>query len=228
MCFKIILSFTFLISTTFAYTESEFLNDFKSPYKKPIGRKILLYGTGATLLVTATKPLLEYPLQDYMSENHPMGFVANIGDLSGQMLPNISYIAYQWFQEESGKQRAKLMFKASLFAGGTTFFLKRLFNQRRPSGNDRNSFPSGHTTTAFAFSSVVAREHPEYALYAHGLATIVGLSRINDNAHFLHDVLMGATIGMAYGYSIDKVDQTNMSILPLQNDGFIVNYTLKM
>ena len=39
------------------------------------------------------------------------------------------------------------------------------------------------------------------------LATLVGASRINDNRHYLHDVLAGATIGLVYGIGISKLDQ---------------------
>jgi membrane-associated phospholipid phosphatase len=116
------------------------------------------------------------------------------------------------------------MFKTSLFSGATTFFLKRLINQRRPHKGDRNSFPSGHTTTAFAFSTVVALEHPEWAIPAYALSTFVGLSRMNDNAHYLHDVTMGATIGMAYGYAFYHDESLlSYSVYPF-GDGLVLGH----
>ncbi|MBM3555014.1 MAG: phosphatase PAP2 family protein [Alphaproteobacteria bacterium] len=64
------------------------------------------------------------------------------------------------------------------------------------------SFPSGHTTAAFSVASVVAseyRETPAVGLTAYGIATLTGLSRINDQEHWLSDVLAGAALGTGVG-----------------------------
>ena len=63
----------------------------------------------------------------------------------------------------------------------------------------RASWPSGHTTMAFAFATALGDElHTPVARY--GLlaaATAVGWSRINDNRHWLSDVAAGAVLGIA-------------------------------
>jgi membrane-associated phospholipid phosphatase len=60
------------------------------------------------------------------------------------------------------------------------------------------SWPSGHTSMAFAFATALGDElHQPVARY--GLlaaATAVGWSRINDNRHWLSDVASGAVIGI--------------------------------
>ena len=66
------------------------------------------------------------------------------------------------------------------------------------------SFPSGHTTTAFAVATVLATEYkdkPIVPILAYTVATFTGLSRIHDNRHWASDVFMGA----ALGYSIGKL-----------------------
>jgi membrane-associated phospholipid phosphatase len=69
-----------------------------------------------------------------------------------------------------------------------------------PSFNDDDgmSFPSGHTACAFAVATIVAneyRDHPAIPVISYGIATLTGLSRINDNAHWASDVFFGAAIG---------------------------------
>jgi membrane-associated phospholipid phosphatase len=75
---------------------------------------------------------------------------------------------------------------------------------------DRQSFPSGHTTTAFAVASSITSEtrrlHPSYvklvAPVLYGGATLVGLSRMYHNKHWASDVVLGAGIGTFSGLKV--------------------------
>src|SRR6185369_1691468 len=65
-----------------------------------------------------------------------------------------------------------------------------------------NSFPSGHTIAAFAAATVFAREYkdkPIVPIIAYSAATLIGLSRITENAHWISDVFAGAAIGYFTG-----------------------------
>lgn len=61
------------------------------------------------------------------------------------------------------------------------------------------SFPSGHTMTAFALATGVSDEVHSLpvTIGMYTLATGVGWSRMNDNKHWLTDVVAGAAIGIA-------------------------------
>lgn len=63
------------------------------------------------------------------------------------------------------------------------------------------SFPSGHTISAFAVATVIARrygkQHRWVPYAAYGLAGVIGFSRVTLQAHFPSDVFLGAALGYA-------------------------------
>ncbi len=67
---------------------------------------------------------------------------------------------------------------------------------------DPNSFPSGHTSAAFAAAVAWARTFPKRRMKAVGLAlaALMGLSRLYVGVHFPVDVLCGALVGTLCGY----------------------------
>ena len=83
--------------------------------------------------------------------------------------------------------------------------------EMRPDGSTRNSFPSGHTATAFVSATILHKEYgltrsPWYSIAGYGVATATGVMRVLNNRHWISDVLSGAGIGifsteLAYGIS---------------------------
>ena len=125
--------------------------------------------------------------------------------------------------DERSLQVANLGMETFLFSGIATQILKNSFGRERPSMRTReggrwsgplsyfehrdhgsksiasyDAFPSGHTATIFAAAASIADSYPEkwvsYAAY--GTATIVGISRIMESAHWPSDVFVGAIIGI--------------------------------
>lgn len=68
-----------------------------------------------------------------------------------------------------------------------------------------SSFPSGHTTVAFAAATVFAleyRDKPLYPIIAYSAASLIGLSRITENKHWVTDVFVGAALGYLTGKQV--------------------------
>ncbi len=78
--------------------------------------------------------------------------------------------------------------------------LKYTTDVMRPDGSSRNSFPSGHTATAFMTATMLHKEYgvvsPWYSIGGYSIATATGFMRMSNNKHWLSDVMVGASIGI--------------------------------
>lgn len=61
------------------------------------------------------------------------------------------------------------------------------------------SFPSGHTSSSFAFATAVFANNKKWGIGAYVLAAVIGFSRIYLGVHYFSDVLVGAVVGVIYG-----------------------------
>lgn len=124
--------------------------------------------------------------------------LAHWGDFLGSGILNGTYFLTQIIAGNSNN--CWHIFNATLHSSIATWALKWSVHEKRPSGTNYLSFPSGHTSNAFAFASVVAINHSwPVGLFSIALASYVGYTRIVDNAHWLHDVVAGMVIGTSYG-----------------------------
>jgi undecaprenyl-diphosphatase len=63
------------------------------------------------------------------------------------------------------------------------------------------SFPSGHAAGSFAFATFVLATHRRAGMALAALATLVAISRVALGVHYPSDVLAGALLGAALGWS---------------------------
>jgi len=114
-----------------------------------------------------------------------------------QYIPVTAYLAL-------GNGKSGHSFGERALAAGTSYAimgiivnsLKLSVNKTRPDASTNNSFPSGHTATAFLGAELVRMEYGGwYGVGAYTLAAMVGVARMYNNRHYLGDVLAGGAIG---------------------------------
>jgi membrane-associated phospholipid phosphatase len=222
---------------------AESFKDVKEDFISPVTTDARYYFYGGAILTGAIvifEDAIVDPTQKEIANDKPLGSLSKFGDLAGQVIPNAIYAVGMGIASFGNNplagQRALGMFKATFYSSLVTTVLKYTIREPRPGKRDeRNSFPSGHSTTAFAFSGYIVQEHGlAYGIPALLLSGFVGASRINDNRHYLHDVIAGMTIGLSYGIGISlrqkkiRDQKTYVTLLPFyQHDskGIMASWT---
>lgn len=124
--------------------------------------------------------------------------------------------------------RTALVAKSLLINDLMVSSLKTWSKSIRPNGNPR-SFPSGHTSVAFALAHFMHKEYGERSIWfsigAYTCATTVGFMRVSKNAHWISDVVAGAGFGilstefvyLTHQYKWDNEHLKNFDIFPWSN-----------
>jgi hypothetical protein len=130
-------------------------------------------------------------------------------------------LAYGMLETDSRAQEAGLSgLESFALSGGVTQLIKQLAGRQRPSASTHNggrfsggfswfrhrrqsitafdSFPSGHTATAFSAAAVVSDTYDNAWVtgISYGLASGVAVTRVMEKTHWLSDCLVGAAIGV--------------------------------
>lgn len=138
-------------------------------------------------------------------------FVSHFGEAATTGgVPAGFYIIGHVTKNERAKETGRLAAEALINAQIVTRVIKYAAGRTRPnfdSGRGRfftdgNSFPSGHSTTAWSVATVIAYEYHDRPLIRYGafaVAAAVSLSRYAGRNHFPGDILVGSAIGFAMG-----------------------------
>jgi membrane-associated phospholipid phosphatase len=127
----------------------------------------------------------------------------------------------------------KLTIQKGLVMGGTlclngllTIGMKYSFNRQRPFATypeiqkidkaGSHSFPSGHTSSAFAFATSISLAYPRWYVIAPSFAWagLVGYSRMHLGVHYPSDVLIGALLGVGSGFLMHYIGERLLAEYP--------------
>jgi hypothetical protein len=136
------------------------------------------------------------------------------------------YVVGLLTESEEIRTTGRLVTEALFVSGCINGSLKVIIGRGRPYlnvGNDKfkplnfannyNSLPSGHTTVAFTISTVLADQIDRWwaTVGLYGLATATAYSRMYNDAHWLSDVFLGASIGYISGKLITTAHRNRKS-----------------
>jgi len=165
----------------------------------------LILGSAALAALAATK--VDYQVKSYAQTKGLLpDNISHIGDMYGGRWGHwilwSSILATSLVDGKKAEMSEKMEFStlAMVTNGILTETMKRGFGRKRPNGSCCKSFPSGHTSHSFTIATIVNELYgDQMGIAAYCLAVLVATSRINDNKHYLSDVLFGAGLGTAVG-----------------------------
>ena len=101
--------------------------------------------------------------------------------------------------------------------------LKHTVREPRPDSGTRNSFPSGHSATAFMGAELMRMEYGTAAgIGAYGVATGIAFLRLYNDRHWLNDVVAGAGVGILSARIASWLLPLERSLLGWQGDTELV------
>ena len=183
--------------------------------------------------VVGVAVILDRPIRDEMRRHAPNDsrFMLNVERFGAQYSLGVLggfYLAGAIANSDTAIAVAEDGVAASIIASGIiTPTIKFMTGRARPRENagiatfhpfdlsysSNSSFPSGHTTQAFAVASVIASHYDETWVFysSYTVASLVGVARIYHDAHFASDVVAGALIGTLVGKSVAYHNQSMRS-----------------
>lgn len=179
------------------------------------GRNQLTLAMGVSVFALARS--YDPHAQDVFNGHHRLGEFETLGnEVVGTGVPGaliglgLLHVGVKKNQTREYKAGVALL-EALAVTGVATHALKLGVRRERPDQSDQKSFPSGHTSTAFALAAVVDEFYDwRWSAPLWGLASITAISRVADNRHWLSDTIAGATLGAMVGHAFSRAHKPEL------------------
>jgi membrane-associated phospholipid phosphatase len=232
------------------FTLGDVLTDAKSYVTAPVrwdGSDWLFFG--GSLAAIAVSHDFDDRVRDHFAPGGTAGVTGSDKNSLRDAIPAASLVVGTWLISEMtddsfGKTEAYTMLEAAGFSSITAEALKYAAGRERPDettdSNDwragGSSFPSLHTSFAFAIGTVFAESGNDDDRWlrralGYGMATATTYLRLHDNQHWLSDTVAGAALGIASGRfsthrRLQRLHDWNLSIAPAQGGGLKLTFNL--
>jgi membrane-associated phospholipid phosphatase len=137
-----------------------------------------------------------------------------LGDLLTLGIPLTAFGNAYYQEDKEGQTQFYKAYGSNLVM---TLALKYTVKEKRPDNNDKDSFPSAHTSTTINSAVFMHKRYGlTYALPLYAGAIYTGYSRLHSNRHHPKDVAAGALLGVATAWYF-TTPYNNLNIAPLGN-----------
>jgi membrane-associated phospholipid phosphatase len=166
--------------------------------------------------------------------------------LAGAVLLTGTWLLAGVIDEPAGWRELGSMLEASTFATISSEVLKLSLGRQRPNETTDpdqwfkggGSFPSLHTSVAFAIGGVFAESGDERYRWlrrtlGYGMAGATAYVRLDHNAHWASDVVAGAALGLStarftMNRRTDTVERTSVTVMPAQGGGVMLGFSMPL
>lgn len=177
---------------------------------------------GGMCATAGTLMLVDENINDYFKRNETkisrdISYNAELVGSQGYIALLTTYSIGALVNDEKLRKTSILALSSFLVSGVLVQGFKKIFGRMRPLyaenghmdfkpfhsffSSDRASFPSGHTTSAFAMASCFATAYDSWTvkILAYSIATLAAVSRVHDHRHWASDIFIGGVLGTTTG-----------------------------
>jgi membrane-associated phospholipid phosphatase len=205
---------------------------------------------GGALVAIAAAHHYDTDIRNHFTRNFAPGQTANPDDVK-DAIPTAAVFLATWgyaslIDSNDGRSETWAMFEAAGLSGVSAYALKYTFRREGPDDSSNpdqwfkgsgGSFPSFHSTAAFAVGTVLAEsgndEHRWLRrLLGYGLGVATSYERLKHNQHWLSDTMAGAALGTASArFTMDRTyggrAASGLALTPVEG-GAMLTYRLTL
>jgi membrane-associated phospholipid phosphatase len=145
----------------------------------------------------------------------------------------VMYLTGLFTRSDNIRVTARMILQSLAYSGTLDLGLKVLFGRERPyvsgdpnqfkafqTNEDRWSLPSGHTTVAFAVSTVLAERINTWwsRVLFYSIASMTAYARVHNNMHWASDVFFGGLLGFSSGWFVVNAQKEREPKFPQKSE----------